>query len=137
MHSFCSCRLILHTKHNKHDQRQPIVHTFEISGNKNIQRPDGLTPFHLAAQNGHLKICKYLISTIKEKNPTSTSGLTPLHFAALNGRFKVCRLIIKNLRHKNPGDINAWTPLHSAAKRGHLDVCRIILSEIGKVIFQF
>ena len=103
------------------------------------------TPFHLAAQNGNLSVCKLIIENVLDKNPTasqfeigdwkedlldSRDRWTPLHLAANNGHFSVCELIIDNISRKNPEDQYGWTPLHSAAQNGHLRVCKLILSKI-------
>ena len=39
----------------------------------------GVTPFHSAAQNGHLTVCKLIIEKAKDKNPKDMIGETPLH----------------------------------------------------------
>ena len=65
---------------------------------KNPADKDGWTPFHSAAQNGHFKICKYIIHKLsemgEETNPVSSGDMTPLHVAALFGRFKICQFMI-------------------------------------------
>ena len=50
---------------------------------KNPQANDGETPFHLAAQNGHFKVCKIIINNLVMKNPPKKNGSTPLHLAAM------------------------------------------------------
>ena len=61
-----------------------------------------VTPFHLAAMNGHLTICEFILEHIKDKNPKEKLLLqTPLHFAAKDGYFLVCQLIMKNIVDEN------------------------------------
>lgn len=43
---------------------------------------NGDTPFHLATMNGHLEICKLLVSYGADVNIQNANGDTPLHIAA-------------------------------------------------------
>ena len=85
-----------------------------------------MTPYHKAAEYGHLSICKLFIKNLNDKNPKSDHGRTPLHEAAENGHIEVCQLIIENSKDKNPTDDFGWTPLHGAVNCGHLEVCKLI-----------
>ena len=40
----------------------------------------GCTPLHLAANDGYLEICKFLIENLDDLNPY-TNGKTPIYFA--------------------------------------------------------
>ena len=51
----------------------------------------GHTPYHIAALNGHEKVCNLLMN-LTDTNPKDNSGRTPLDLAALNGHLEVCRL---------------------------------------------
>ena len=72
----------------------------------NTRRPNhGLTPLHVAAQEGKLEEVKYNVENIEffwNKNPYSINGWTPLHLAARNGHLKVfayiSRLISNSIR---------------------------------------
>ena len=88
------------------------------------------SPLHIAAENGYLKICQFIIVNVKEKNPENLSGYTPLHKAAKNGHSEVCEFILANVEEKNPKCNFGTTPLHWAAKNGLLVVCRIILENV-------
>ena len=72
----------------------------------------GLTPFHIAAFNNRLNLCKVIIEKIRDKNPGCNQGGTPLHGAASMGHLKVCELIMEKLQEKNPGCKKGVTPLH-------------------------
>ena len=92
---------------------------------------DGTSPLFLAAQNGHMSICKTIVERVKEPNlGDSTSGSTPLHIAACNGHIDICKLLIENLDDKNPGNKNGNTPFHFAAEEGHYDICKFIIEKI-------
>ena len=74
---------------------------------------NGDTPFHKAAQKGHMELCNLFLEEANiDKNPRNYSGRTPLHIAAKGGYFELCELIFQYVKVKNPRDNNGWTPLH-------------------------
>ena len=93
-------------------------------------------PIHVAAEQGHLDLCKYIIErnghynlTLKQIGSITTTFMsTPLHFASENGHFEICKLLIEYMAHKNPAtlDSDLWTPLHFAARFNHLGICRCV-----------
>jgi ankyrin repeat protein len=84
----------------------------------------------MAADSGHLNICKFIIENVQDKNPADIDGNTPLHFAAISGNLDICKMIMENVQNRNPGNDNGDTPLHHAANRGHLDVCKLIIESM-------
>ena len=93
-------------------------HVIKKTGDQNPKRmKDGLTPLHLAAKEGRLKICSLIMEDLVDKNPRTNSGNTPLHFTAEAGHLKIYRSIMEVLEDKNPEDNDGWTPLHSAASK--------------------
>ena len=95
---------------------------------------DGATPLHLAASNGHVKICQLIMEHLSNKNPANfhTIGdFTPFHEAAKNGHLGVCQLMIDNLSDKNPATKSARvTPLHLAAQFGDVALCKLIMENL-------
>ena len=61
--------------------------------NKNPKTNDGLTPFHIAAEEGHLEIVKFLAHHLEDKNPTDNQKWTPLHLAAQEGHLDIVKLM--------------------------------------------
>ena len=53
----------------------------------------GTTPLHLAAENGHLVVCRLIITIAEEKNPKDIFQNTPLHYAAKSGHLEVSKII--------------------------------------------
>ena len=53
--------------------------------NKNCVDNIGLTPLHLAAQEGRLEVCKILVENQAEKEFRDNDGYTPLHLGKLIG----------------------------------------------------
>ena len=99
-------------------------------GDKNPMQTVGISALHMAAQEGHLEFCIFIMEKLENKNPGDNDGDTPLHLAARDGHLKVCRAIIETVENKNPEDNDGWTPLHSAAQEGLLEVCRAIMEEL-------
>ena len=75
---------------------------------------------HIAAMNGHLKICKIILKEVNANNPARNDGWTPLHLAADNGHFQVFKFISENVSVKNPKTNNGVTPQELASKYCHL-----------------
>ena len=67
---------------------------------KNPRDYDGRTPLYLAAQNGHLEVCRLIIENIEDpelKNPHNNYGRTPLDAAASSGHREIVKLIVSNI----------------------------------------
>ena len=74
----------------------------------------------MAAQEGHLNVCRILMKSYFNKNPQSNSGRTPLHIAAERGHSEVCDVLLKNSdTDRNVKDDYGQNALHSAASKGH------------------
>ena len=91
----------------------------------------GMTPLHLAAQEGHFEICQLFLQNVQNKNPKNNAQDTPLHLAAFRGDHRLFRLISKEVVDINPSNVNLTTPLHLAAQHGHLKICKRILKKIS------
>ena len=61
---------------------------------------EGLTPIHVAAGSGHLKLLQTLWEKTEEKYPIDNTGKTPLLYACQNGQFEVCVYLMKRLTKK-------------------------------------
>lgn len=69
LHVACEEGHIDLVKHLLHRRER---HVFE-------QDPDGFTPLHYAAKNGHLHICRLLLEEGASPNAASSEGLSSLH----------------------------------------------------------
>merc|ERR1712051_244131 len=110
--------------------------------NINPRTLNGSTPFHAAAEEGHLEICQKIMGTLVIRNstdfhPKDDKGWTPLHAAATKGHLEICleivhSLISNNVTDVNPRDCKGWTPLHVAAVYGFEAIWRLIATAIVK-----
>ena len=98
---------------------------------ENICNYSELSPLHLAAKNGHLEVCKFIIENVSNIYTRDYTGKTPLHLAAANGNLETCKLLWKHCEEKNIPDLFGWTPLHCAAMHGQLDVYNFILEQVN------
>ncbi|WVZ91129.1 hypothetical protein U9M48_037341 [Paspalum notatum var. saurae] len=90
----------------------------------------GRSALHLAAANGHLGVCRFLVEELGfGVNSTCAAGGSPVLYAAANGRESVLRYLID--RGADPGmpDSKGATPLHHAAEQGHCEAVRLLLSK--------
>ena len=88
------------------------------------------TPLHIAAEQGQLELCRYIIEKT-EKNQYNADIATPLHLAAENGHIDICRLLFDNAFERNPKNKEGLTPLHVSAEKGHLHVFQFLSETIG------
>ena len=93
----------------------------------------GSTVLHEAAIEGHLEICKLIVSEVDDKNPLDNRGRTPLHLAAMHGRSEIYKFIAERVEEKNPPDYRGKTPLHEAIANGHLLHFSKILMDILEI----
>ena len=73
-----------------------------IRDGHNGQKNPGLTPMHLAAENGHLELVQLIQYKTDVVNPANGKGWSVLHSAALNGQLEIIQEISKELEDKNP-----------------------------------
>ena len=97
----------------------------------NVNEYNGMLPIDIAAKDGHMEICKFLIVNIADKNPGSMNGTSALHVAAWCGQLEAYKLIMQSVVDKNPQNHYGQTPLHFAAKAGQLEICRLIIDSVA------
>jgi ankyrin repeat protein len=90
---------------------------------------DGLTCLMIAANSGHLDICRLLIDKGAQVKAKDSNGWTPLHCAARLGHVEIVRLLCDHGADVEAHDISGWRPLHVAAEYGHISVLKVLIEE--------
>ena len=122
------------------------------------QTSDGVTPIHVAAQYGCVRVMKDFLEKVREKvNVEDTYNQTPLHYATEHGKtdmmalliqrytlracaFKFCRMywlsyesyffqIICSGANKEAKDVHCYTPLLTAAEYGQVKSFELLLEK--------
>ena len=103
----------------------------KLDGDKNPPNPDGRTPLHDAAANGHNEIVKYIMDFIEDKNLKDEEGYTPMYLAIKNGHFEVFEFIIDLGGNPNAARKNDRTILHDAAANGNIIIVNYLMDFIA------
>ena len=90
-----------------------------------------ITPLHVAAINGHLKIIDFIVENIIDANPGDEYGTTPLHLAAGRGHLEACRFFLSKIVDRNPKNIHGQAPFNFAAIKKCWSVCWLIVNYLG------
>ncbi len=107
-----------------------------IKAQVNDPNPDGLTPLHLAAKNGHVATTKYLLTepTNAKPNPAPRDGFTPLHMVSStkSGSLQIVELLLDH----GAGDMGQLYALPAALstprhEKERLDENRPILAPLS------
>jgi ankyrin repeat protein len=94
------------------------------------------TPLILAAENGHLEVCRLLLDWGAKVDTEGNDKQTALIKAALNGHLEVCRLL---LDRGAKVDTHSWwnnTALIWAAWNGHMSVVKFLVERGADVRFR-
>ena len=51
------------------------------------------SPLHIAAEQGQLELCKFIIEKTKDANPRRKDGITAIHMATFKGYQEICELL--------------------------------------------
>ena len=78
---------------------------------------DGLTPWHLASQEGHVEVVRFLVEHGVDAAAQDQCGRTPLHRASERGHLGLARFLIEHGTNINIAaqDNDGSTPLHRAS----------------------
>ena len=89
----------------------------------------GMTCLHVAADHGHLAICRLLLDKGAQVEARNSVDCTPLHFAAHYGHIEIVRLLCDHGTDIEARDNSGWRPLHSAAYSGLISVVKELIEE--------
>lgn len=104
----------------------------KVGADIHLRDTDGMSPLHVACQNGNLIIAKYLLdANISYANDVTFNGSTPLHFASTKNAIDLVGYLLvsdsKILQNKNGN-----TPLHDCAIHGNIEVMTLMNKKFYK-----
>ena len=89
---------------------------------------DGKTPLILAAENGHINICDYLIThQMANLSARDNNQYSALIHASMNNQIEVTKLLVYH--NVNIRDLDAIHAAYLAAKNGHLETLKILVEK--------
>ena len=83
-------------------------------------------PIHLACQEGHLKVVKFLLARGADLEAGDREGTTPVQVAALFGHPKIVKYLLSKGAQVNAADQNGMTALLFAAYHGHTEIVELL-----------
>ena len=90
---------------------------------------DGKTPLILAAENGHIDVCEYLITyQMANLNANDNNHYSALIHASLNNQIEVTKVLVNHRININYQ--GAYTAARLATQKGHLEVVKILEEKI-------
>ena len=113
------------------DSEYPLINDLVKQGsNIHLKTNDGMNCLHIAAQNGHLSLCKTLINTHNfDVNMTDNDGFTALHFSVQNGSYKLFDFLTDKVADLHMKTKSGENCLHIAARNGNLKLCRKLVNK--------
>uniref|UniRef100_A0A0D9X6P1 Uncharacterized protein n=1 Tax=Leersia perrieri TaxID=77586 RepID=A0A0D9X6P1_9ORYZ len=91
---------------------------------------EGAGVLHLAAINGSMNVCSYLVETVQfDVNDVDMEGRTPLVSAIHSGRIGTVKYLLDHGADKDKASQGGLTPLHSAAGLGHCKMLKLLLAK--------
>lgn len=91
------------------------------------QDPGWLTPLHIAAHNGHVKIVQLLVQQNPDCNDKDSDGMTPLMLAVLSGHEDVASVLLLKGARVADTDTQGRSSLHMAVEQRHESMLRLLL----------
>ena len=105
-----------------------VTYFADLGTNIHLKTIGGVNCLHIAANGGHLNLCKVLIDKHKfDINMTANCGWTALHFSVEKGSYELATYFV-DMRtdiHRKAND--GQNCLHIAALNGHFKLCKYFL----------
>ena len=91
---------------------------------RGCEREDGETCLMIAANDGHLDICRLLIDKGAHLEAKDINGWTPLILASWEGHIEIVRLLCDRGADVKARNQDGRRPLHYAARYGHISIVK-------------
>ena len=105
-----------------------VIYLADLGTDIHLKTNGGVNCLHIAANGGHLNLCKVLIDKHKfDVNMATNHGWTALHYSVQSGSYELVKYIADmgtDIHHKTSDGTNC---LHIAALEGHLKLCKYFL----------
>ena len=112
----------------KYGDYESIKSFADVGIDINLKTNDGKTILHIAANYGHLNLCKTLIDKHNfDVNATSNARWTALHYSARSGSYELVNFFADMGIDIYLKEDSGWNCLHIAALYGHLNLCNTLL----------
>ena len=129
--------------HRRDDVSYTVLHYAAKSGNLVLfqylfangsdifsKTKDDKTALHLAANNGHLRMCMALLQDYDfDIQPSDDDGWTALHCSARSGNLELFKYLIEKGSEVDSKTKDHANCLHIAAWNGHFKICKVLLEE--------
>ena len=122
LHIAAECRDLILLKH-------VISRTEDENHQHSKNSGNDLSALHLAAQEGYLEACQFIINRSLYKGEKDRYRRTPIDYGAIFGNLEVCRFLLHNLDDFPMGDLKI--PLQVAPHYGHTEIFKLFF-EHGK-----
>lgn len=93
----------------------------------NICNVDGLTPLHIAVQNGHSELVEILLDSGAIANIQTKKNITPLHLACLHQRTLMVQMLLEAHCDINCQDMDGNTPLHYSCQVNNARLVKLLM----------
>jgi hypothetical protein len=94
------------------------------------------TPLHVASENGHKQVARFLLERGADVSAREKDGKTPLHLASLWGHVEVAYLLIEHGADVSAQDKAGETPLYPASRWGRVEVAHMLIEHGANVSAQ-
>uniref|UniRef100_A0A7N6AI28 Ankyrin 1, erythrocytic a n=1 Tax=Anabas testudineus TaxID=64144 RepID=A0A7N6AI28_ANATE len=109
------------------------VYLLQYGASANAESLQGVTPLHLASQEGRPDMVSLLISKQANVNLGNKSGLTPLHLVAQEGHVGIADILVKQGASVYAATRMGYTPLHVACHYGNIKMVKFLQQQQANV----
>ena len=102
-------------------------------GNVEVRDENGRTPLHIACEEGHIDVAKYLICECGcDKEAKDDEHYTPLFSACLAGQIDMVKYLVSRFGCKfDIREATGKTTLHIACENGYTDIIEYLINQCG------